>query len=221
MRGQPGVQKGEAAGKSKLAGGESVRLRTGLRHWLGPFTIPTAARQLQNLVREVQPDLVHAMRIPYEGMVAAQAMEDFPETPLLVSVWGNDFTLHAQATPWMSRYTQRTLGRADALHTDCQRDLHLAPARIPNNRPAMVLPGSGGPPGSILSSSSYPSRTNVIINPLSFRAYVRNDIFSSRYRWYRVRSRVKFYCPAMQDQHKRIAGYGNMEFRRMLSCYPG
>ncbi len=50
-----------------------MRLRTALRQWLGPLTLPGAARQLRLLIDQVQPDLVHAMRIPYEGMLAALA----------------------------------------------------------------------------------------------------------------------------------------------------
>jgi hypothetical protein len=151
-------------------------------------------------------------------------MEDFPETPLLVSVWGNDFTLHAQATPWMSRYTQRTLGRADALHTDCQRDLHLArQLGFPINRPSMVLPGNGGihlevfyPPPAIHHGQM------SVINPRGFRAYVRNDIFfKSVSMVLSAQPGVKFSARLCKINHKRIAGYGNMEFRRMLSCYPG
>ena len=61
--------------------------------------LKSSARRLQELIRRLQPELVHAMRIPYEGMVAALAR---PSMPLLISVWGNDFTLHARSTPLMA-----------------------------------------------------------------------------------------------------------------------
>ncbi|HEX2994797.1 MAG TPA: glycosyltransferase [Anaerolineales bacterium] len=70
----------------------TVGLRTAIRQWFGPLTIRRAAEKLREFTRRVKPDLVHAMRIPYEGMLAADA---YTGIPLLVSTWGNDFTLHA------------------------------------------------------------------------------------------------------------------------------
>ncbi len=114
-------------------------MRTRIRQWLGPLTLPKAAEELQVIIDQVKPDLVHALRIPYEGMLAAAAR---PEAPLLVSVWGNDFTLHARTTPLMGAYTRRTLRRADALLADCRRDIRLAHEwGFPQGRPEAVLPG--------------------------------------------------------------------------------
>ena len=65
--------------------------------------------------------------------------------PLLISVWGNDFTLHAKSTRVMDRYTRQTLQICDGLHTDCMRDLNLAiEYGFPSNKPKIVLPGGGG-----------------------------------------------------------------------------
>ena len=46
--------------------------------------------------------------------------------PFVVSVWGNDFTLHAPTTPLMRHYTEWTMTVADGLHADCHRDIRLA-----------------------------------------------------------------------------------------------
>ncbi len=122
-----------------------VDWRTSLRQWLGPLTLPAAARRLRQVIMDLQPDLVHAMRIPYEGMLAALALNEQSHQPLLVSIWGNDFTLHAPSNPWMGGLTRRTLARASALHADCHRDVRLAvewgfdPAKA-----SIVLPGGGG-----------------------------------------------------------------------------
>jgi hypothetical protein len=51
-----------------------VGVRTGFKQWLGPLTLPRAAGELRELVDQIRPDLVHAMRIPYEGTLAALAM---------------------------------------------------------------------------------------------------------------------------------------------------
>ncbi len=115
------------------------------------------------------------MRIPYEGMIAAMAN---PAAPLLVSVWGNDFTLHAPATAQMGRLTRRTLQRATALHADCRRDIRLAHEwGFPQDRPYTVLPGGGGIQLDQFSPAEVPPAQPVVINPRGFRAYVRNDAF--------------------------------------------
>ena len=130
-------------GDSRPVGGASgIALRAFLRHWLGPLTIPRAATLVRAAIDEIDPELVHAMRIPYEGMLAATAD---PPVPLLISVWGNDFTLHASASPGMARFTRRAMSRADALHTDCRRDIGIARRwGFSEGKSTIVLPGGGG-----------------------------------------------------------------------------
>jgi glycosyltransferase involved in cell wall biosynthesis len=150
-------------------------LRTVLRQWFGPLTIPRAARGLRAVIERVQPDLVHALRIPYEGMLAADASTGLP---LIVSVWGNDFTLHASATPLMRHYTRWTLSAADALHADCQRDIRLAREfGFSAGKPSLVTPGNGGVRTDIFFPPDAPVQAPIVINPRGLRAYVRNDIF--------------------------------------------
>jgi glycosyltransferase involved in cell wall biosynthesis len=134
-----------------------------------------AARRLREFTARVQPDLVHAMRIPYEGMVAADA---YAGVPLLVSTWGNDFTLHARSTRLMSHYTRWTMQVADALHSDCRRDVRLAKQwGFRPERPVLVAPGNGGVQAGVFFSPATPVAEPVIINPRGFRPYVRNDVF--------------------------------------------
>jgi len=161
--------------KGWLWGAGSLQLRHFLRQMLGPLTIPGAGRSLASAVRRIQPDLVHAMRIPYEGMTAAAANL---EIPLLVSVWGNDFTLHARSSPWMGYWTRRAMQAAQALHTDCQRDQRMAQQwGFQKDRQTLVTPGNGGIDPSIFHQPSEPVLQPVVINPRGFRSYVRNDTF--------------------------------------------
>lgn len=183
-----------AASRPRLSpgatGAGTIHLRTTLRHWLGPLTLRRAAGQARQAIADIQPDLLHAMRIPFEGALAA-ACE--PDSRLLVSVWGNDFSLHAPATPMMRGLTRRTMVRADALHTDCQRDQRLAMRwGFRAGRPAAVLPGNGGvredlfyagesgePTSPELAHAlrAVPANAPVVVNPRGFRAYVRSDTF--------------------------------------------
>jgi glycosyltransferase involved in cell wall biosynthesis len=124
-------------------------------------------------------------------MVAARAGFD---VPLLISVWGNDFTLHAPASPGMRRYTRRALEGTDGLHTDSQRDIHLAENWGFNpSKPTIVLPGGGGIDRELFrpglpsldgvkseiadALATLPSETPLVVNPRGFRSYVRTDTY--------------------------------------------
>ena len=152
-----------------------VGWRTRARQWLVPLTLARVAQPLHEMIEHLKPDLVHAMRIPYEGMTAAAANL---EIPLLVSVWGNDFTLHARSSPWMGYWTRRAMQAAQALHTDCQRDQRMAQQwGFQKDRQTLVTPGNGGIDPSIFHQPSEPVLQPVVINPRGFRSYVRNDTF--------------------------------------------
>jgi glycosyltransferase involved in cell wall biosynthesis len=163
---------------SQRPGGASSRtlsLRTAIRQWLGPLTIRRAAQKLRTFIEEVNPDLIHAMRIPYEGMTAADA---YTGCPLVVSVWGNDFTLHAPSTRLMRHYTHWTMKVADGLHADCHRDMRLAREwGFGTSQPGLVAPGNGGIRSDIFYPPANPVEEPVILNPRGVRPYVRNDSF--------------------------------------------
>jgi glycosyltransferase involved in cell wall biosynthesis len=196
-----------------------VRLRTLIRQWVGPISIPKAARALQELIEQLQPDLIHAMRIPYEGMLASAALKLSAQKehatrkpPLLISVWGNDFTLHARSTSTMDSLTHQVLSFADGLHTDCQRDLRLAlESGYAAEKLSFVLPGAGG----IQTSLFYPKQISDnmvstmredigatrVINPRGYRAYVRNDTFFKAIPFVLEKyPYVLFICPGMRGE---------------------
>lgn len=161
--------------QSLSASSRGLGLRTAIRHHLGPLTITRAARRLREAIQQTRPDLVHAMRIPFEAMLAADA---YANVPLLVSVWGNDFTLHAPASPLMRHYTRWTMQVADALHADCHRDIRLAQRwGFHADKPKLVIPGNGGIRRDIFYPPARPVEAPLVINPRGFRAYVRNDVF--------------------------------------------
>jgi len=186
-----------------------VKARTALRQWLGPLTLPRAARRLRGVIASLQPDLIHAMRIPYEGMLVTQALpgrsEDSKQPPVLISVWGNDIILHARANPWMGHLTRRTLQRADALHTDCQRDQRLAGEwGFDRGKPALVLPGNGGIHLELFHPAEHPAQEAQkfkIINPRGFRSYVCNEAFFRAIPTVLARfPQAHFFCPAMAGE---------------------
>jgi len=157
------------------ASARTVGLRTAIRQWFGPLTLRSASTRLREFIERVQPNIIHAMRIPYEGMMAADA---YTGVPVVVSTWGNDFTLHAPSTWLMKHYTEWTVQVADALHADCRRDLRLANQwGFAVKKPSLVAPGNGGVRSDIFYPPEKPVLEPIIINPRGFRPYVRNDVF--------------------------------------------
>jgi len=155
------------------------------------------------------------MRIPYEGMAAAMAMANIDATagkqnkhPFLISVWGNDFTLHAKSSSSMETLTRRALQACDGLHADCRRDLRLAgELGFSSHKPAVLLPGGGG----INFKTFFPAEVNEpsvpgvspmeIINPRGIRAYVRNDTFFHAIpRIVEKFPEISFVCPGMAGE---------------------
>ncbi|MEN3334565.1 MAG: hypothetical protein V7641_3930 [Blastocatellia bacterium] len=162
-----------------------ISLKAHLR--ITPVELHRHIEPMKSLLKQIAPDIVHAMRIPFEGILAAKAAP--PHLPLLISVWGNDFTLCAPDNPLIARQTRQALGRADALHTDCRRDLALAIEEwgFDAKKLAAVLPGAGGIQMTRFYADTSDERLRqqlnisedapVIINARGFRDYVRNDVY--------------------------------------------
>ena len=192
-----------------------IKLRQTIRHWLGPLTLPRDATRLRELVERVQPDLVHALRVPYEGMLAANAGL---RVPLIVSIWGNDFTLHAPSTPLMRFHTRRTMLATDALHADCERDIRLARAwGLAASKPTLVTPGNGGIHTDIFVPPARPVDEPVIFNPRGFRAYVRNDtFFQSIPLVLKEIPNAKFVCASMEGQAEALNWMNKLGIERSV-----
>lgn len=156
------------------------------RFHLSSFEVHRHVSGLRRMIERIEPDLVHALRLPFEGIAAAKATP--LHIPLIVSVWGNDLTLFARRFPLLGRQTRHALRRADALLCDCQRDIELAGDwGFPSDRPRHVIPGGGGIPThrfaeatpdlELKQSLDLPERDRVIINARGYRFYVPLDAF--------------------------------------------
>jgi glycosyltransferase involved in cell wall biosynthesis len=130
---------------------------------------------LRAFAERTKPDIVHAMRIPFEAMLAADA---YGIAPLVTSAWGNDFTLHASSTALMRHYTEWTLEVSDALHADCHRDIRLGRTwGFGTDKPTLVVPGGGGVRTEVFFPGDAPAAGATVINARGARVYVRNDVF--------------------------------------------
>ena len=72
-------------------------------------------RRLQRVLREIQPDLVHAGPVQSGGFLAALA----GASPLLVMSWGSDVLVAADRDAWSRWVTRFTLRRAGMVVADC------------------------------------------------------------------------------------------------------
>ena len=184
-----------------------------------PLTISRASKKLRGYIERVKPDLIHAMRIPYEGMLAADA---YAGIPLLVSVWGNDFTLHAKSTSLMDHYTRWTMNVADALHADCYRDLRLAKQwEFDPSKPTLVIPGNGGIRTDIFYPRTKPIEEPIIFNPRGFRAYVRNDFFFQAIPLVLKKyPKAKFICASMANESQALRWINKLDIRESVELLP-
>jgi len=228
----------QAGTKAQQAGGRSIlrKAASSLRRWLqpirytaGPLGLPRHQKTFLRVQRRTQPDLVHALRIPYEGMLASCTP---PEVPLAVSVWGNDLTLHAGGSPWMRSWTRKTLHRINGLAADTQRDIRLAGEwGYSPEKPTLVVPGAGGLDLPALEQAaqlthSLPQKLlNApyrVVNPRGFRpGSVRNDTFFASIPLVLQRlPDAMFACCAMQGQPEALEWVERLNIREHVILMP-
>ncbi len=159
------------------------------------------------------------MRIPYEGMLAADA---YTGIPLLVSVWGNDFTLHAPSTSLMDHYTHWTMNVTDALHADCYRDIRLAKQwGLKPSKPTLVTPGNGGIRMDIFYPPPQPVHEPIIFNPRGFRGYVRNDVFFNAIPLVlKQYPNAKFICASMANGLQTLQWINKLNIHKSIELLP-
>ena len=201
-----------------------VGVRTAIRQWAGPLSLSGASRRFTEVVARIQPDLVHAMRIPYEGMLAALARLE--GVLLLISVWGNDFTLHAPSNPLLAYYTRLALHRASALHADCQRDIRLARQwGFEPGKPAVLLPGGGGVQLDLFypleGVDSADKQLPTVVNPRGFRAYVQNKAFFRAIPLVlEAHPQAHFACPAMAGEAQALHWIEQLDLFTQVELLP-
>lgn len=155
------------------------------RSFLTVLMMPRYQAQFLRYVEDVKPDIVHALRIPFEGMLASVLLK---EIPLIVSIWGNDLSLHAKTSKLMNLRTRDVLSRADGLMADAASDIQLAKeAGLRKSIPSIVVPGSGGLDLEAVRAAENNSSIKkfglledapLIINPRGFRpGSVHQDVF--------------------------------------------
>lgn len=200
------------------------------RYVIGPLTIPFFKKRFRRIVEDIKPDLVHALRIPFEGMLAATTP---PETPLVISIWGNDLTLHAKGSRCMQQGSLITLRRSDGLMADAARDIRLGRLwGFAAEKPTLVVPGSGGIDLSELyrlQSETVdsavpigPAGVPTVVNPRGFRpGSVHNEVFfQSIPLILERRPDVQFICTAMAGQPEALRWIDRLKIEKHVRLLP-
>ncbi len=198
-----------------------------LRALIAPLMLPFTLSRVRSLIQKIKPDLVHALRIPFEGMLGIGVPAKFP---LVISIWGNDLTLHARRTAAMRTWTQRALYRANGLMADTRRDIRLASASgFRPARPTLVVPGGGGIDIRDFRScrldpkliKNVPKDARLIINPRGMRLYVRNDTFFKAIpKVLALHPEAFFLCPSMTGQPQAEAWLHRLHIEKRVMLLP-
>jgi glycosyltransferase involved in cell wall biosynthesis len=204
----------------------------GGRYKLGPATLPLYKKKFLRFIAHSNPDLVHGLRIPFEGMLSEYAPSGIP---LAISIWGNDLTFHARGSRAMGSRTRAVLARADGLLADAHRDIRLGGEwGFFGGKPSLVVPGGGGVDLAEIAAAlrlpdpvagMLPASRPLVVNPRGFRpGSVRNDTFFQAIpRVLKEQPDALFVCAGMQGQKEAldwVEKLGITESTRLLPFLP-
>lgn len=103
---------------------------------LGKLRYLVHARRVRRLVRDLQPDIVHALHLTSYGFLAALAGVH----PLVISVWGTDILQAPRLSPFHWLITRYALGRADEVTATGSRLAEATLRHVPRGRSVTVIP---------------------------------------------------------------------------------
>ncbi|GAB2644143.1 hypothetical protein GCM10027270_35100 [Nocardioides ginkgobilobae] len=139
-----------------------------------PLRLPAQMQLLRRQIDRYEPDVVHALRVPYEGLIALQASS---QTPVALSCWGQDFSRQAGRDPLLARWVKRSLPRAAGLHVDAKVDLQRAREYgWSADRPTLHAAGNFG----VRSDRVFEIERSgplKIVYPRGRRQYIRHELF--------------------------------------------
>ena len=163
-------------------GGSRTRMVRSISHLQAVHTLLNLARLparvlfLRRAIRSFRPDVIHALRLPYEGLTALVTSR---RVPVVVSTWGLDFEPMASGDPLLRLWLRATLGRARGLHVDNPADHQRAiNYGLPETVPHIYAAGNFGLDSALFHGGDereqglvvYPRRA---IPGINYRGFVR------------------------------------------------
>lgn len=108
-----------------------------------PFLEITANQQLENIIQEIKPDLVHSFEMQSCSYPILKTMNKYPAIKWIYSCWGSDL-FYFQNVKHHNLKIRKVLNRVNLLHTDCMRDFNLAKKLGFKGKHVGVIPGGSG-----------------------------------------------------------------------------
>lgn len=108
-----------------------------------PYLKVTANEQLETIIKEIQPDIVHSFEMQSCSYPIRKTMAKYPNLNWIYSCWGSDLYYYKQFSNHKIRI-KSVLARVNFILTDCNRDYNLAKGLGFKGKYAGVIPGGSG-----------------------------------------------------------------------------
>lgn len=118
-----------------------MRLHTTFKDFSYIISFLKRINKYSKYIKSIKPDIVHAMRIQYEGLLVRFALTN---GKFYLSIWGQDIVQY-QRNILFTYLNKRVLSKVDTLFVDTKRDKCLAESMgLSKNSSIEVLPATGG-----------------------------------------------------------------------------
>lgn len=114
-----------------------------LYNLLHPFFEVTIDEELDKIIQEIQPDVIHSFEMQSCSYPILKTMNNYPNIKWIYSCWGSDLFYYQNDKVHYSKII-RVLDRVNFLHTDCQRDFIIAKSLGFKGEHLGVIPGGTG-----------------------------------------------------------------------------
>lgn len=139
-----------------------------------PLRLRSQGALLRSEIETFEPDIVHALRLPYEGIIALTCAKT---VPVVVSCWGQDFSRQAASDPLLAAWMRRVLPRAAGFHADALVDFqHAESYGLRSSTPLLHAAGNFGVDTGLFFPEKRVGRI-VVVYPRGILEYVHHATF--------------------------------------------
>jgi len=114
-----------------------------LYNLIEPFLQVSIAEQLEILIQELNPDVIHSFEMQSCSYPLVEVLNKYKNIPWIYSCWGSDLFYYQNFESHNSKINQ-VLQRVNFLQTDCKRDIVIAKSLGFKGVSLDVIPGGGG-----------------------------------------------------------------------------
>jgi len=136
-----------------------------------PYLEVTANEELERIILEIQPNLVHSFEMHSCSYPILETMQKYSNLNWLYSCWGSDLYKYKEISHYLPKI-KSMLSRIDFLHTDCVRDYEIAKELGFKGVHSGVLPGGGGFKLDLFQDYFLPFDTRKIILVKGYQHHV-------------------------------------------------